>query len=376
MKKNWITHFTAGFLGVMVGAGTVFYIAPKEQIHKTEEATKTNQLNTQPVSTKIKEIPVSSFTKMIQEEKKHVVGVMNYKKSTFLREKEEKAGSGSGVIYKKKGNKAYIVTNYHVVEGADSLEIKLENGDKKKGKLLGVDPWLDLAVIEAEGTDIPDVAKLGDSSSVQVGETAIAIGNPLGFLEGTVTKGIISSKERVIPVDINGDGKQDFETQVIQTDASINPGNSGGALFNEKGEVIGINSSKIAEQSVEGIGFSIPVNVAKPILESIEKHGKVNRPKLGVSYISLDEIASRQAEEILKLPKKVTKGIIVTEVEKDSPADRSNIKKYDVIIALDGEKIQNELDLRRVLFEKKKIGEKVSVIYYREGKEKTTTIQL
>ena len=141
---------------------------------------------------------------------------------------------------------------------------------KSRCKACRKDPWLDLAVVEIDGSNVNKVATLGDSSKIRAGEKAIAIGNPLGF-DGSVTEGIISSKEREIPVDIDGDKRADWNAQVIQTDAAINPGNSGGALFNQNGEIIGINSSKIAQQEVEGIGFAIPINIAKPVIESLEK---------------------------------------------------------------------------------------------------------
>ncbi|MGQ0515012.1 S1C family serine protease, partial [Bacillus sp. D-CC] len=136
----------------------------------------------------------------------------------------------------------YIVTNNHVVDGANKLAVKLSDGKKVDAKLVGKDPWLDLAVVEIDGSNVNKVATLGDSSKIRAGEKAIAIGNPLGF-DGSVTEGIISSKEREIPVDIDGDKRPDWQAQVIQTDAAINPGNSGGALFNQNGEIIGINST-------------------------------------------------------------------------------------------------------------------------------------
>ncbi len=209
------------------------------------------------------------------------------------------------LFIKKAGNKAYIVTNNHVVDGANKLAVKLSDGKQVDAKLVGKDPWLDLAVVEIDGSNVNKVATLGDSSKLRAGEKAIAIGNPLGF-DGSVTEGIISSKEREIPVDIDGDKRPDWQAQVIQTDAAINPGNSGGALFNQNGEIIGINSSKIAQQEVEGIGFAIPINIAKPVIESLEKDGVVKRPALGVGVVSLEDVQAYAVNQ-LKVPKEVTK---------------------------------------------------------------------
>lgn len=222
--------------------------------------------------------------------------------------------------------------------------------------------------------NVNKVATLGDSSKIRAGESAIAIGNPLGF-DGSVTEGIISSKEREIPVDINGDKRVDWEAQVIQTDAAINPGNSGGALFNQNGEVIGINSSKIAQQEVEGIGFAIPINIAKPVIDSLEKDGTVKRPAMGVTVASLEEIQPYALGQ-LKLPKDVTSGVLLSKVYSVSPAEKAGLQQYDIVVALDGQKVENTLQFRKYLYEKKKVGDKVEVTFYRNGEKMTKTVTL
>jgi len=289
-------------------------------------------------------------------------------------EQEHEAGSGSGVIYKKSGNKAYIVTNNHVVDGANKLAVKLSNGEQIDAKLIGRDSLLDLAVLEVDGSTINKVATLGDSSKIRAGEPAFAIGNPLG-LNSSVTKGIISSKEREIPVNTNGDQRLSWQAQVIQTDAAINPGNSGGALFNQNGEVIGINSSKIAQQAVEGIGFAIPINIAKPIIESLEKEGTVKRPALGVGIISLDELHGYSFNQF-NIPKDVKNGVILREIYPISPAEKAGLQPYDFIVALDDQKIENALQFRKYLYEQKKVGDKVKITFYRNGEKITKTATL
>ncbi|EEL49908.1 Serine protease [Bacillus cereus Rock3-44] len=316
---------------------------------------------------------------MIEGAKEVVVGVINMQQNIdpFAMEQvgeEQTAGTGSGVIYKKVGNKALIVTNNHVVDGANKLAVKLSDGKTVDAKLVGKDPWLDLAVVEIDGSNVNKVATLGDSSKIRAGESAIAIGNPLGF-DGSVTEGIISSKEREIPVDINGDKQADWQAQVIQTDAAINPGNSGGALFNQNGEVIGINSSKIAQQEVEGIGFAIPINVAKPVMESLEKDGAVKRPALGVGVASLEDLPPFAVGQ-LKLPKDVTKGVILSKVYSVSPAEKAGLQQYDVVVALDGQTVENSLQFRKYLYEKKNVGDKIEVTFYRNGEKMTKTATL
>src|SRR5699024_8153323 len=242
---------------------------------------------------------------------------------------------GSGIIYKKEDDKAYVVTNNHVVSDAEEVEVALDEDNKKDAKVLGTDELTDLAVLEIDGEDIDTVAKLGKSDDLEVGEDVIAIGNPLGVeFSGSVTKGIISGLERNIPVDTSGNNQPDWYSEVIQTDAAINPGNSGGALVNKDGEVIGINSMKIAQQAVEGIGFAIPMDAAEPIMEQLEKEGKVDRQFIGISTASLDEVPPQYQQKI-NLPDDVDSGMVVADIEQGSPADDAGLDQFDVITKID-----------------------------------------
>lgn len=306
-----------------------------------------------------------------------VVGISNIQQSSFWNSSGQAAGTGSGVIYKKDGDKAYVVTNHHVVEGATELEVSLADGTKVEAKLRGSDIWTDLAVLEMDSKDIKTIAEFGDSDKLKTGEPAIAIGNPLGLtFSGSVTQGIISGLERTIPIDINQDGVEDWQAEVLQTDAAINPGNSGGALINIKGQVVGINSMKIAQSAVEGIGLSIPINYAIPIITDLEQHGEVRRPYMGVDLQSVGEIAKYYQEEALKLPKEVNYGVAIRQVVPNSPAAQAGLKELDVIVDLDGEKIENAIDLRKHLYNKKKIGDKMSIKYYRNGKLEEASMKL
>ncbi|EJR53159.1 hypothetical protein IIM_02523 [Bacillus cereus VD107] len=386
MKKSGSKkgYFFTGLVGAVVGAVSISFAAPyMPWVQNNGAAVSSFNSNKQVEGTAV---PVVNKAKnetdlpgMIEGAKDVVVGVINMQQSVdpFAMQptgQEETAGTGSGVIYKKSGNKAYIVTNNHVVDGANKLAVKLSDGKQVDAKLVGKDPWLDLAVVEIDGSNVNKVASLGDSSKIRAGEKAIAIGNPLGF-DGSVTEGIISSKEREIPVDIDGDKRPDWQAQVIQTDAAINPGNSGGALFNQNGEVIGINSSKIAQQSVEGIGFAIPINIAKPVIESLEKDGVVKRPALGVGVVSLEDVQAYAVNQ-LKVPKEVTNGVVLGKIYPISPAEKAGLEQYDIVVALDDQKVENSLQFRKYLYEKKKVGEKVDVTFYRNGQKMTKTATL
>jgi serine protease Do len=244
----------------------------------------------------------------------------------------------------------------------------MADGNRVEATVVGSDALTDLAVLTVDGSKVSKVATFGNSESITLGEPVIAIGNPLGLeFFGSVTQGIISGKERIIPVDINQDGQPDWEADVIQTDAAINPGNSGGALINLRGEVIGINSMKIAQSEIEGLGFAIPISAVKPIIEDLEQHAEVQRPFMGVGLASLSDVPLEQQRTTLKLPEEVENGIVVTGVEKMSPAEKAGIKEYDVIVKLDGQEIKDALGLRKFLYNEKQIGDKVKVSFYRNG---------
>ncbi|MGP4076376.1 S1C family serine protease [Halobacillus sp. K22] len=316
----------------------------------------------------------SATTQAINEASEAVVGVSKMQETP---QGTQKAGTGSGVIYKKDGDQAYVVTNHHVVEKASSLEVVISGGKKVEAELKGSDPLTDLAVLQIDSEHVNKVADLAKAEDVEVGQTAIAIGNPLGMeFAGSATKGIVSGLERNIPVDINGDQQPDWQTEVIQTDAAINPGNSGGALVNLQGEVIGINSMKIAKEEIEGIGFSIPMNVAKPVIKDLETNGEVKRPYMGVSLQDLSQVPGSILQRDLNLPSDVTKGVIVQAVAEKSPAQKANLSKYDVITEINGNKIESLMDLRQILYNDVKEGETVELTVYRDGEPMKVDLKL
>ncbi|MBO0475468.1 trypsin-like peptidase domain-containing protein [Vagococcus sp. DIV0080] len=291
----------------------------------------------------------------------------------------KEASEGSGVIYRKDGNKAYIVTNNHVVAGADAVNILFNDGTKTEAKIIGTDTYSDLAVLEISSEHVQAVAEFANSDDIKVGETALAMGSPLGStFSNSVSQGIVSAKDRMISNQT--DDGQLINSKAIQTDAAINPGNSGGALVNTSGQVIGINSSKIAQAasgvSAEGMGFAIPSNEVVKIINQLEQGKDVVRPMLGVTMIDLNMISAQEKAEVLKLKDdKVSSGVILGSVEKDSPAEKGGLKKYDVITQFDGKDVSTSADLQNILYQKN-IGDKVDVTYYREGHQKSTTITL
>lgn len=279
---------------------------------------------------------------------------------------------GSGIIFRKDGGKALIMTNHHVVEAMDDIGVVLSNGEYREAAIVAGDLLSDLAVIEIDDAGIKKVAKLGNSDQLKSGETAIAIGNPLGLgYNPTITVGVVSSPKRTIPVSLNRGGEPDWERNVIQTDAAINQGNSGGALVNIKGRVIGINSMKVANMGVEGMGFAIPINEAKPIVESLLRDRKVVRPYMGVASQSLQTFRGTDA---LNLPMDLKLGVIVLEVT--GPALEAGLLTSDVIVQLDDQKVSSTLELRKYLYGQKSVGDKIKVTFFRGNKQQTVTFTL
>ncbi|NLQ97580.1 trypsin-like peptidase domain-containing protein [Streptococcus mutans] len=335
----------------------------------------------------------SNTTKAVKNVKNTVVSVINYQKTdnsyynydSGSQEKNKSEdglgvyGEGSGVIYKKDGDSAYLVTNNHVVKDAEKLEIMMANGKKVVGKLVGSDTYSDLAVIKISSKYVTTVAEFANSDKIKVGEPAIAIGSPLGSdYANSVTEGIVSSLSRTVTS--QNENGETISTNAIQTDAAINPGNSGGALINIKGQVIGINSSKIASSNnsnsgvaVEGMGFAIPSNDVVSIINQLEENGEVVRPALGISMANLSE-ASTSGRDTLKIPSDVTSGIVVLSTQSGMPAD-GKLKKYDVITEIDGKKVASISDLQSILYKHKK-GDKIKLTFYREKDKQTVEIQL
>jgi len=288
---------------------------------------------------------------------------------------EQVYSEGSGVIYKKEGNTAYLVTNTHVINGAKKVDIRLADGTKVPGEIVGSDTYSDIAVVKIAADKVTTVAEFGDSSQLTVGETAIAIGSPLGSeYANTVTQGIVSSLNR--NVSLKSEDGQAISTNAIQTDTAINPGNSGGPLINIQGQVIGITSSKIASNggtSVEGLGFAIPANDVINIIKQLEKDGKVTRPALGIRMVNLSNLSTTDLQK-LKLPGNVTSGVAVRSVQKNMPAN-GHLQQYDVITKIDDKAISSTTELQSALYSHS-IGDSMTVTYYRDGKEETTTIKL
>ena len=378
-SKKWgqlLLIILISFFSGVLGSFTTLQISQKQN---------TNPTNTTTVSkTAVKN--ENSTTQAVDKVKDAVVSVITYsansQNSLFGSAEtdtdtntEQVSSEGSGVIYKKEGNFAYLVTNTHVISGAKKVDIRLADGTKVPGEIVGSDTYSDIAVVKIAADKVTTVAEFGDSDQLTVGETAIAIGSPLGSeYANTVTQGIVSSLNR--NVSLKSEDGQAISTKAIQTDTAINPGNSGGPLINIQGQVIGITSSKIATNggtSVEGLGFAIPSNDAINIINQLEKNGKVTRPALGIQMVNLSNLSSSDLQR-LNIPSSVTAGVVVRSVITSMPAN-GHLQQYDVITKVDDKAISSTTELQSALYSHS-IGDSMTITYYRNGKEETTTIKL
>ncbi|WP_203331997.1 S1C family serine protease [Planococcus beigongshangi] len=373
-KKKSKGNFVSGFAGVLAGALLAGVVLPGFTDTEEESAIETRQVENVSSVKNVSTVTTTDVTDIVDATSEAVVGVSNLqaaRQNPFSQStsgEPQEAGAGSGVVYKIDGDSAYIVTNNHVVEGADQVAVTLTDGTELDAEVLGTDVWTDLAVLKTASSGIEAVAEFGDSSVLKAGEPVIAIGNPLGLqFSGSVTTGVISGTERSIPIDINNDGTEDWQAEVLQTDAAINPGNSGGALINSAGQLIGINSMKIARDSVEGIGLAIPINSAIPIIEDLEAKGEVERPTLGVSIMDLQSVPVQIQQNELNLPAEVKEGVIVSSVAEGSGAETAGLQRADVIVGMGEDDITSVLELRQYLYTKAEVGDTITIKYYRES---------
>ncbi|MFP7152609.1 S1C family serine protease [Weissella paramesenteroides] len=388
-SKIVVIGVVAGLIGGSVAAGGVTYFSQDDQSSVTTSKTTAVKVKNNNVK------GTSSATKAFKKVSGAVVSVINLQKQQSLQSgiygsttdsssssdssDLQTASEGSGVIYKKDNDTAYIVTNNHVVADSNAIQVLLSDGTKLTAKLVGTDEQTDLAVLKVSSSKINEVADFADSAKTEAGQSVLAIGSPLGSDYATsVTEGIISATKRQVDA-TDESGNSLGKATVLQTDAAINPGNSGGPLVNLAGQVVGINSMKLASSedgtSVEGMGFAIPSNTVVSIINELEKNGKIERPALGVSMVDLSNVSTSDQSNVLHLPSSVSGGVVVVDTEDNSPAANAGLTQYDVITKIDGKRVSNSGDLRDALY-KHKIGDSVQLTYYHKGKEKTVTVKL
>lgn len=363
-KRRFFPYFIVALVAAIIGGLMSSYIAPNylygkllptPSIYNTEKSYDAQKTNI------VVNNDTSIESAVAKKAMNSVVGITTKAVVGYYFGEKEIEGTGSGIIIDANG---YILTNSHVVGDGNAKEISVlfENGDKKTGSVLWYDSALDLAIVKVDATGLP-VADLGDSDKLEVGEIAIAIGNPLGLeFQRSVTSGIISGLHRSIKVDENN-----VIEDLIQTDASINPGNSGGPLLNANGEVVGINTAKI--QSAEGLGFSIPINAVKPIINQVIKEGTYKTVFIGITGVEVD-VYERQ----LGIDLNADSGVIIIEVSPNSPASNAGLMNGDIIEKIDDQNIESMNQLKKTLYKYNK-GDSATLNIIRNGSEKKVEIK-
>lgn len=359
-------RLTAFLLVALIGWNivlTILYLQSKEDSTAAGAAQQTNQ-KVESASVDI----TSDVTELVAKSENKVVTVT-------AKARGQSIDSGSGAVYKIDGKTVYIITNNHVVADGDEAVVTFANGKEQKVEIVGKDELTDLALLKTEVNFKAEAFVMGNSSLVKKGEYVIAMGSPLGIeYQGSVSGGLISGVDRRMEMDIDNNGVADWDVNVLQTDAAINPGNSGGPLINMAGELIGINSMKITDTSVEGFGFALPINEVLPIITELENNGKVVRPILGISVQPIEQL-SMLDKAYPGIDSKVESGLLIVKVASRTPAAAAGIKEGDILVKFDGKDIKDYKQFRQYLYSHK-VKDKVSIVVNRNGKEIEKTVIL
>ena len=352
--KNKIIYICSVILSLFIGiSGTLVVVnfLPREDGEKVvQEVTITESDTIAPAVNKVYD---------------SVVTVLNYN--------SQLQATGTGFVYKTDDKYGYILTNNHVISGAKKIKVTNTENVTVDATILGSDEYADLAVLRVDKSFVLQVATLGDSTHSEIGDTVFAVGTPVDVkYAGSVTKGIISGKNRMVNVTLDAGGA--FIMEVIQTNTAINPGNSGGPLVNINGEVIGINTLKLVEDEIEGMGFAIPIEMATSVLDRLESGKEIERPLLGVSMVDANNDYALFSYKIY-LDKDYEKGAVVIDVEKDSPAGVAGLQKADVILKINDIEIENTTHLKYILY-KYSVGDTIKLEYERDGKTNTVNVKL
>ena len=283
--------------------------------------------------------------------------------------------TGSGFVYKVDNKYGYILTNEHVVSDAKTIKVVMSNDEEAEAETLGSDEYLDLAVLRIDKDKVKQVANIGKSEDISLGDTIFAVGAPMGYdYRGSVTSGILSGKDRMVTVSVGNSTSSDWVMRVLQIDAPLNPGNSGGPLLNINGEVIGVCSMKLVDSQIEGMGFAIPIEYAMNHVDSLENGKEIEWPVLGITMLNTTDTMNLYRNQII-LDKNVDDGVVIIECQKGSAAADSELKKGDVIVKIDDNKVKNIAYLRYELYQHQ-AGDTIEITYIRDGKEHTTKVKL
>ncbi len=355
--KYWLIAIVMFFLGAG-GLYILMYYFPEPFVKTVSEQVETRNVT----------INDSGISEAVDKIYDAVVVVKTYRRSQLY-------ATGTGFAYKKDGNVAYILTNNHVIEEGDSIFVEFSNGKLIETKVAGKDVYSDIAVLSVNSSDVSKLAEIGSSEEAKVGDTVFTVGAPLDAdaYSGTVTRGIVSGKNRLVGVSLSNSSRDDMMMSVLQTDAAINSGNSGGPLVNANGQVIGITSLKLASTGVEGMGFAIPIETAMNFASKMEKGETIKRPKLGISMLDLSDAVMKYYPKFNNLS--TTDGVYVEDVSASSVAEAGGMKKGDIITELAGKEVNSIATLRYLLFNQN-VGDTIKIKVIRDNETKELELHL
>ncbi len=355
MRKK-IIYVLLGLLCFVMGAGVMFgvlYLYPKTVVKTIREE-----------NVNITDTGISAAVDKIKDA---VVVIEVYSGKNLV-------STGTGFVYDQDEDFGYIMTNHHVIEDAGDIKITYSDDSEGTASVVGSDQYADIAVLRIPKEDIKSVADIGKSNDMKVGDTVFTIGSPMGIdFRGTVTRGILSGKDRLVSVNVNS-SQADWIMNVMQTDAAINPGNSGGPLCNANGEVIGINSLKIVKDTIEGIGFSIPIEDVVSYANSLREKGSISRPYIGVSMLNASS-TMQLAYAGLRIDKDVQDGVVVVEIESGSPGDKAGLIRGDIIVKVGDDWVSDIAEFRYRLYSYSP-DETIEITVLRDGKEEKVKVKL
>ena len=366
--KNKISFGVIVLFAFILGGLSMYYFSSKNKVVVTESGEQVSVSNTCKSCNSTVIMENGSLAASVEKTFNSVVMVKTFNNSKLK-------GTGSGFIYKIEGDYAYIITNHHVIDGGNKWTVITSTDEEVEGTVLGSDEYVDIAVIKVKKKSYMEVVTtVSADNKVNLGDTVFTIGAPVGYeYRGTVTNGIVSGLNRLVEVAVNST-TEDYVMEVIQTNTAVNPGNSGGPLFNTNGEVVGVISMKLVENSIEGMGFAIPIDYAMSHVNKLEKGEKIDRPLLGISMANISDQYLLFQNRII-IPEGVDEGVVVVEVSSNSGAAKSDLIKGDVITKLNGSAVKNAAYLKYLLY-KYNPGDTVVITYNRNGKEATTKITL
>lgn len=366
MRNRLITLASLFVTFVVGGAFTYFVVIGPREVQVTDKVLGSNSNNGVVQCANEVTLNENSISGAVSKIYNAVVMIQNYNNKTSI-------GSGSGFVYKEDEKYGYIMTNNHVVANGNRIVVVLANDKEVEGEVLGSDPYIDLAVVRIKKENVLQVATIGSSESALLGDTVFTVGAPLGYeYRGSVTKGTLSGKNRMVSVTVNN--SEDWVMSVLQVDAAINPGNSGGPLLNVNGEVIGINSLKLVQDEIEGMGFAIPIEDAIKYVSILEEGKTIERPLIGITMANVSNTYLLYQYGI-NLDSNIDQGVVIISIVDGSGANLAGLKKGDVITKLNNEDVKNAAYLKYELY-KYNPGDTIDLTYIRDGVEKVAKVTL